>query len=82
MPNIKTAVSIPAPLFQRAERMAREMDISRSEFFARAVEHYLRQHENEELLAKIDRACDGTQPDAAYEAQARKRHRRMVEGEW
>ncbi|MGE5598413.1 MAG: ribbon-helix-helix protein, CopG family [Bacteroidota bacterium] len=82
MPNIKTAVSIPAPLFERADRMAREMEISRSEFFARAVEHYLRQRENEELLAKIDRACDGAQPDNAYGAQAKKRHRRLVEGQW
>mgnify|MGYP005839183879 CR=1 FL=1 len=82
MPNVKIAVSIPAPLFERADKMAREMSISRSEFFARAVEHYLRQQENEELLAKIDRACDGVQQDAAHEAPAKKGHRRLVESEW
>lgn len=82
MPNVKTAVSIPAPLFKQADKMARAMSISRSVFFARPVENYLRQHENEELLTKIDTACDGVQPDAVYKTQARKRHRRMVEGEW
>ncbi len=39
---MKTAVSIPTPLFQQAERRARKMGVSRSELYARALERLLR----------------------------------------
>ncbi len=83
MANVKTAISIPAPLFAKVERAAKEMDVSRSELFALAVEDYLRQRENRRLLKKIDTACDGgSQQDETYRTLARKSHRRTVEGEW
>src|SRR5260370_8234684 len=40
---MKTAVSIPTPLYQQAERRARKLGVSRSEFYARALERLLRQ---------------------------------------
>ena len=40
---MKTAVSIPTPLFQQAERRARKLGVSRSELYARALERLLRQ---------------------------------------
>ncbi len=82
MPNIKTAISIPAPLFQKAESLAREMSISRSQLFSLAVEDFLRQHENKRLLTQINAACEGPAGDESYRAHARKYHRRSVEGEW
>lgn len=83
MPNIKTAISIPATLFEKAEKKAREMSISRSEFYSLAVEDYLKRQENRQLLKEIDMACDGPdQRDDAYQVSAKRRHRRIVEGEW
>jgi metal-responsive CopG/Arc/MetJ family transcriptional regulator len=41
---MKTAISIPDPLFQAAEEFAHEQGLSRSELYARAIQHYLAQH--------------------------------------
>lgn len=38
---MKTSISIPDPLFQEAERLAKGLRISRSQLYARALEHYL-----------------------------------------
>jgi metal-responsive CopG/Arc/MetJ family transcriptional regulator len=38
---MKTAISIPDPLFRAAERAAKRQKVSRSRFYARAVEAYL-----------------------------------------
>jgi metal-responsive CopG/Arc/MetJ family transcriptional regulator len=38
---MKTAISIPDPLFQAAEQYAQEKGLSRSELYARAIKHYL-----------------------------------------
>ena len=59
------------------------MSISRSEFYSLAVEDYLKRQENRQLLKEIDMACDGPdQRDDAYQVSAKRRHRRIVEGEW
>jgi metal-responsive CopG/Arc/MetJ family transcriptional regulator len=38
---MKTAISIPDPLFQAAEQYAQDKGLSRSELYARALKHYL-----------------------------------------
>ena len=39
---MKTAVSIPDPLFEEAERIAKRRGMSRSELYSRAVAEYVR----------------------------------------
>lgn len=41
---MKTAISLPDPLFQAAEQFAHEQGLSRSELFARALQAYLQAH--------------------------------------
>jgi len=41
---MKTAISIPDPLFEAAEQMAKRLGVSRSELFQRAVQEFLREH--------------------------------------
>jgi hypothetical protein len=38
---MKTAVSIPDPLFREAERLAKRLRIPRSQFYARALEAHI-----------------------------------------
>ena len=40
---MKTAISLPDPLFDAAERLARRLGISRSELYQRAVKAYLKE---------------------------------------
>jgi len=51
---MKTAVSIPTPLFQQAERRARNLGISRSELYARALERLLRQEPDLDVTKALE----------------------------
>ena len=41
---MKTAISIPNPIFEATEEMAHRLGMSRSEFFTTAVSDYMRTH--------------------------------------
>ncbi len=50
---MKTAISIPDPIFSRAERFACHRKMSRSALFAAAVSAYLDQHGEENVTEKL-----------------------------
>jgi predicted transcriptional regulator len=56
-PVVKTAVSLPDPLYHRAEAVARRLGLSRSGLYARALEDYLAGVEDreDEVTAALDR---------------------------
>jgi metal-responsive CopG/Arc/MetJ family transcriptional regulator len=84
MANIKTAVSIERSLFEEAERIADEMKVSRSGLFALALQDFIRHHQNQELLRRIDEAYQDA-PDTDEQERLRKmrrKHRKAVESEW
>jgi metal-responsive CopG/Arc/MetJ family transcriptional regulator len=54
MEPVKTAISIPDPLFKAADRMARERGLSRSELYATALRAYLEVHGAEAITARLD----------------------------
>jgi metal-responsive CopG/Arc/MetJ family transcriptional regulator len=51
---MKTAISIPDPLFNAAEEAARRLDISRSELFARALEEYLAARREDDVTRRLN----------------------------
>ena len=51
---MKTAISIPDPLFDAAERLARRLGVSRSEFYQRAVHSYIEKHRAEGVTESLD----------------------------
>ncbi len=51
---MKTAISIPNNVFERAESLARKLKISRSELFTEAVKVYLKENHVEDVTAKLD----------------------------
>ncbi len=84
MPNVKTAVSIDAALFEQVEALARDLHTSRSHVFALALAEFVRRHESRQLLERID-AAYADEPDDAERTRAaelRRAHRQIVEGEW
>lgn len=52
---MKTAVSLPDDIFKEADRTAKQLGISRSELYARALEAYLAKHRAAEITATLDR---------------------------
>jgi len=52
---MRTKISIPDRLFIEAEVLAKTMSLRRSEFYARALEEFVRVHRDEEVTAALDR---------------------------
>jgi hypothetical protein len=60
---MKTAISVPDVVFERAQRHAARLGISRSEFFAKAAERWADELDGAELTIAIDRALSESGPD-------------------
>jgi len=84
MTSIKTAVSIQKELFDQAETLSHEMNVSRSRLFVLALEDYIRRYQNQRLLREINAAYeDELDPsEVGYLQRMRRQHRKVVEGEW
>jgi len=53
MTTVKTAISLPASLFEQAETLAGEIQIPQSFLSEIALEEFIRRRENQQLLEKI-----------------------------
>ena len=51
---MKTAVSIPGPLFQAAERLAKRLGIPRSRLYSRAIERYVAETQERDVTALLN----------------------------
>jgi metal-responsive CopG/Arc/MetJ family transcriptional regulator len=71
---MKTAVSVPNDVFEKAERLARREGRSRSEVYSTALREYVDRHSPDELTASIDSALtdlgDGAASDPFVRATA------------
>ena len=84
MENIKTSISIEKSLFTQANALARKMKVSRSRLFVLALEDFIREQENRDLLEKVN-AVYADEPDESEKVlrrRMRQSYRRLVEGQW
>ncbi len=81
---MKTAVSIPNAVFQRAERLAKRLKKSRSQLYAEAIAEYAARHEPDEITESWNRALEEAGPEDGEEAAfVREAARRTLErNEW
>jgi metal-responsive CopG/Arc/MetJ family transcriptional regulator len=63
---VKTAISVPDDTFERVDRAAKKLGVSRSEFFARAAERWLNDLDSEPTTEAINRAIAGLPQDTAF----------------
>jgi metal-responsive CopG/Arc/MetJ family transcriptional regulator len=56
MSGVKTAISLDEELFDKVNKLAQELRVSRSRLFTLAVKEYLKKQENRVLLAKLNEA--------------------------
>jgi metal-responsive CopG/Arc/MetJ family transcriptional regulator len=82
--TIKTAISIQKTLFEQAESLAQQLNISRSHLFGLAIETFVKNHQNQILLDEINQAySDEPDPNETIRlSKMRKPHRKLVESEW
>lgn len=55
---MKTAVSIPDHVFEEAERLAADLQTSRSQLYSRALQEYVARHAPERLTEAMNRVVD------------------------
>ena len=55
---MKTAISIPDPIFQAAESLAHRMGISRSQLYVKAIEEYMESHKNQNVTELLNNIYD------------------------
>lgn len=60
---MKTAVSIPDPIYAKAEKLAHRLGKSRSEIYTKALQAYVETREDDEVTAKLN-AVYGTESSA------------------
>ena len=79
--GMKTAVSIPDELFEKAERLAKQSRKSRSQIFKEALADYVARHALDDVTDAMDRACAEVSDvrDGFVSAAARRALRRV---EW
>jgi hypothetical protein len=82
--TIKTAISIQKSLFQQAESLAQELNVSRSQLFGLAIETFVKNHQNQILLQEINKAYSDEQDtsDKVRLSKMRKHHRKIVRDKW
>jgi metal-responsive CopG/Arc/MetJ family transcriptional regulator len=82
---VKTAISLPDETFDRASQRARDLGMSRSEFFAHAAQHYLDELDADSITHQIDLALDHVGATEASGADAVAAGHRVLAGaddEW
>ncbi len=79
---MKTAISLPDPVFERAERLAGKLGVTRSRLYALALEQYLDQaeHQPDPVTEALNRVyADKPPPDEFLAAAA---NRLINSGGW
>ena len=51
---MKTAISVPTPVFHKAEKLARRLKKSRSQLYSEAVSEYVDRHDADAIAAALD----------------------------
>jgi predicted DNA-binding protein len=63
IPEMKTTVSISDELYERADKVAEERGLNRSQFYSAALVAYLRELEDDAVTRDIDAALDADGDD-------------------
>ena len=78
---MKTAVSVPDPVFRSAERLARHLRKSRSQLYSEALAEYVARRAPDGVTEAYDQLADAvdTRPQPAFTRSA---HRLLKRSEW
>ena len=78
---MKTALSIPEDVFEQGERLARRLNTSRSQLYARALADFVVQHEDDKITSSMNDVLRevGAEADGFTRRAARQALRRV---EW
>jgi metal-responsive CopG/Arc/MetJ family transcriptional regulator len=79
---MKTAISLPDPVFHAAEQLAKRTAKSRSQLYTDALREYLTRHAPDEVTEAMNRVVDSLGPVRADPFQAHAARRALEQTEW
>ena len=82
MTAVKIAISLDRELLDEIDAVASETGQPRSRVLAEAARVYLRHRESQRLLDGLNRAYSDEQGAGPDRELRRRKHRKLVEGEW
>ena len=78
---MKTAFSLPCPVFHAAESLAHRLGMSRSQLFREALEANIASHDDEHVREALDEVYS-TEPSGLYSALAQLQTASLTDEEW
>jgi len=78
--SMKTAISIPDPVFKTAERLAKRLGLSRSELYVRAISNYVEAHKGQKITDLLNEIY-GDREDHGLEKGFRRAQIRSIDTE-
>ena len=84
MSLVKTAISLNEDLFKKANKLSAEMEISRSRLFQFAIESYIRQYDNKQILDRLNKiySREPTIEEEKLQKSMKDYHKRMIKDKW
>jgi metal-responsive CopG/Arc/MetJ family transcriptional regulator len=79
---MKTAISIPTPMFREADRVAKRLKVSRSELYRRALEAFIAALDTSEVTASYDAAYASAESPSEREFRRTSTRRLLRNVEW
>jgi metal-responsive CopG/Arc/MetJ family transcriptional regulator len=82
---MKTAISVPDHIFEEVDNRAQDLGISRSEFFAKAAEHYLAELQMtslERALAEAIKSIGNNGQEPATQTWLKSQSSKVLNAEW
>ncbi len=84
MAVIKTAISIDKSLFEKINKLADDIKLSRSQIFSQAVSYFVDRRDNLELVRKINRAYSDVlnEDEAKLLEKSKGKYKEIIKEEW
>jgi len=84
METFETEISLSESLYEQAQAVAREMNISFDQLLLLALEDFTQRRQNQQLFESINEAYKDAPTEEEQELlrQMREAQRRVVEGQW
>ncbi len=76
---MKTAISVPSDVLQLSEKLAKKLKVSRSAIFAMGVKKLAEEHDEDEIIAQINRVCEKV--DTSLDPTVRQYQNRILQRE-
>jgi metal-responsive CopG/Arc/MetJ family transcriptional regulator len=83
--SIKTAISMHEDLFREVNKIAKELNVSRSRLFVMAMQDFIKKQENKKMIDQINRAFSDSPDTDEKKLQAgmrKKQIRNLGEESW